>query len=202
LFFLNKENKLSNLTCLNLAENRLTTVNFSWFAGATNLNSLNLDSNLITNLETPGADLSFFSNLRYLYLSNNCIKSLPKMRLPMLKLLAADGNEIEELEPDFFGALPEINHVNFERNKLSFSITAQTFSACNHLLCLQFAFNKRVEIIVTVDVEEQQTVVARDGVAPFFSQFIEYLSIDVPLSSFFSRTSGTTTVCVLIILFV
>ncbi|XP_071730591.1 uncharacterized protein [Rutidosis leptorrhynchoides] len=129
--------KLSNITELNLSDNKLTSLAAS-IANLTNLTKLDVHSNQLTRLPDSFGQLV---NLLYLDLHANGLKSLPESFANLTKMINLDlsSNNFTNL-PDFIGNLSSLQILIVETNDLE--ELPYTIGSCSSLVTLKLDFNQ------------------------------------------------------------
>ncbi|XP_076930241.1 plant intracellular Ras-group-related LRR protein 5-like [Bidens hawaiensis] len=129
--------KLSNITQLNLSDNKLMALPSS-ITNLTNLTNLDVHSNQLTNLPDSFGQLV---NLLDVDLHANRLKSLPESFANLSNLVNLDlsSNHFTHL-PDFIGNLTSMQILIVETNDLE--ELPYTIGSCSSLVALKLDFNK------------------------------------------------------------
>ncbi len=138
----------SCLLVLNLADNRLTDDIFDDIIYLTDLKTLNLSYNEITDIQS----ISHLKQLTNLYLSGNKLTSLPNddlEHIQTLRILHLNGNKLKAL-PSELSKLPQLCVLDVGSNQLKYNVLNYTFdwnwNFNKELKYLNFSGNKRLEI--------------------------------------------------------
>jgi len=127
----------SNLTSLSLASNDLTSISPGVFDSATELVSLDLSNNLLSDLElTFEALLPLVYTLKELRLNGNSIEKLIDFPdFENLEILDLSNNKLAELNGTYFSKLTRLSHLYLSENKLQ-TIEESVFDEQRNLMVL------------------------------------------------------------------
>ncbi|XP_003742102.2 toll-like receptor Tollo [Galendromus occidentalis] len=136
---------LSRLTVLDLSHNRLTRLDTNAFRALVNLQTLQLQDNLIEYI----ADKTFasLSKLQSLVISNNRLKSIgPHMMVGLYSVmtLQLENNRLEAIHIDAFKNTSMLQELNLAGNKLT--IVPRVVSSLNMLRSLDLSDNEVQDI--------------------------------------------------------
>ncbi|XP_023315387.1 leucine-rich repeat-containing G-protein coupled receptor 4-like [Trichogramma pretiosum] len=135
---------LTNLDSLVLAHNKIQKVPARAFARMTQLNSLELEGNMINFIDSD-AFIGLEENLQYLKLGDNDLHQIPSdalRRLHRLRHLDLRANNISVVSEDAFtGYGDSITFLNLQKNTIKF-IPSSTFENLNSLEILNLQNNK------------------------------------------------------------
>ncbi len=124
-------NVITSLQQLDLSNNQLTISNIPSFTGLSNLNKLDVSSNLLTDIP----NIAGLSNLQQLYVSSNQITSLPSFAgFPNLHYLYLDSNQLTTI-PDSFTSLNALSVLQIFTNKIcTWSLSMDVMAFLNSTL--------------------------------------------------------------------
>ncbi|VDM17312.1 unnamed protein product [Hydatigera taeniaeformis] len=129
---------LANLRFLDLSFNLITSLPSSFFDGLSQLETLMIDSNHLTQLPS----LEGLTDLHHLSVSNNALSRLPESIICCTKLMTVDfsSNKISELSDEIgWGNLANLHLFNLSNNQLT--RVPQALSECKKLKDLQLQGN-------------------------------------------------------------
>lgn len=129
-----------SLQALDLSANSLTELPPRFCQGLRNISNLYLSGNRIKVLHaTP---LLNCSHIQQLDLSSNLINHIPQgLNLTSLQSLKLSENDLTELRPSMFSALPSLLHMDISQNRIK-CIMPQTFAKIINLRRLNLSRNK------------------------------------------------------------
>ncbi len=133
---------VANLDTLNLEENLLASLPEGVFAALTGLEYLDLSRNALTAL--PGSSFSGFTDLKKLYLQFNWLTTVPEgifADMTALDTLWLGGNELETLPDGVFDNLTELKALELSGNRLS-ALPKDAFDDLTSLEYLAFVGNR------------------------------------------------------------
>lgn len=131
---------ISNVTCLNLTNNKIENIQVGMFMGLDNLERLNLYNNKIENIQA-GA-LTGLDNLERLDLSSNKIENIERAftGLDNLRTLNLYWNKITNIQAGAFTGLDNLRNLNLYSNNIE-NIQVGVFANLNSLGFLDLSSN-------------------------------------------------------------
>ena len=118
-----------------------TTIPDSYFENFTNLISLSLGNNRLSDLNTR--NMAGLSHLQVIHLKNNQLNPLPPLHqwLPNLRRLHAQGNGISVLPPSLVEYLPNLLYLHLQHNELSTVPVRKHFVNMDNMVYIKLAGN-------------------------------------------------------------